>query len=325
MSRFLLRSEAIASSRIEGITPSARNIALAELSQTEAVRGVSDQARLVANNLTIVSKATSALVTTDHVSVSDLTALHAALLPDQPELHGIRQRQNWIGGSSYHPLAADFVPPDASRLPELLDDIVSYLNGAAHSPLVQAALVHAQFETIHPFSDGNGRVGRALIHTVLARRGLTTAAVLPVSLVLSTLRDRYVAGLMGYRYDGPAHRPEATAGVRGWIRVFVEAALAAAQQSAQVAADIKTLRAGWQEALTAQRLAARRPPLTTHGQCRRADPDTPPKCSGAHHQHRNPDSWGQHACCFGGPHGAAPGGGADHALHRSPKDRVHGS
>lgn len=90
----------------------------------------------------------------------------------------------------HHPLDADFVPPAPERVGPLMDDLVAYLNGASHSPVVHAAPAHAQFETIHRFTDGNGRVGRALIHTVLTRRGLTTEAVLPVSLVLSHEQQR---------------------------------------------------------------------------------------------------------------------------------------
>ena len=76
-----------------------------------------------------------------------------------------------------------------------MDDVVKYLNSASHGALVQAAILHAQFETIHPFADGNGRIGRALIHLVLERRGLATSPVLPVSMVLGTWSEGYVAGL----------------------------------------------------------------------------------------------------------------------------------
>ena len=137
------------------------------------------------------------------MTINGLLALHRSLLPDSPEHHGIREAQNWLGGSSYHPLEADFIPPPPELVPALLDDLMAYLNSAAHAPLIQAALVHAQFETIHPFTDGNGRMGRAPIHTVLARRGLLLSAVLPTSLILATLSDRYVEALSLFRGINP--------------------------------------------------------------------------------------------------------------------------
>lgn len=235
VSRFLLRSEAIASSRIEGVAPSARQVALAELSlfppqrdghhqagprgeqSTARVPGLSTQARLVANNLTVVREAAGRLADSADVTAEDLADLHRALLPDEPHLHGFRTGQNWIGGATHHPLGADFVPPAPDEVLRLVADLLVYLSGAADSPLVQAAIVHAQFETIHPFSDGNGRVGRALIHTALTRRGLTSAAVLPISLVLSTRRDDYMDGLTRYRYDGPRDSPQAQTAVHDWL------------------------------------------------------------------------------------------------------------
>ncbi|MEW6860793.1 Fic family protein [Trueperella pyogenes] len=105
------------------------------------------------------------------------------------------------------------------RLPSwwgLIEDLLAYLNGATHGSLIQAALVHAQFESIHPFTDGNGRVGRALIHTVLTRRGLTPSRVLPVSLVLSRFRDSYVAALNALRFEGAASMPENAQAVNEW-------------------------------------------------------------------------------------------------------------
>jgi len=116
-------------------------------------------------------------------------------------------------------------------------------------------MVHAQFETIHPFTDGNGRVGRALIHTVLARRGITTTAVLPVSLVLATLRETYVQGLSQFRYDGPAAGTAATIDVREWIEIFTEASRLAAEQSAQLVSQITSLQEDWQIRLSEYRAA----------------------------------------------------------------------
>lgn len=216
IARFLLRSEAIASSRIEGVAPSAHRVALAELAQQEEVRGLSEQARAVARNVTLVRAAVEELSGARPVTADRLLALHRSLLPDSPEHHGIRSTQKWVGGSSYHPLDADFVPPPPELVPDLVADLLTYLNGATHAPLIQAALVHAQFETIHPFADGNGRVGRALIHTVLTHRGLLAGMILPTSPVLSTLSDEYVEALSRFREtgdpggpDAESHRPDA--------------------------------------------------------------------------------------------------------------------
>lgn len=254
IARFLLRSEAIASSMIEGIAPSPQQVALAELSAYEEIRGFSDQARLVANNITVLRQASNELVEKDELSQDDLVALHAALLPDDPH-RGIRTVQNWIGGSSWNPLDAEFVPPPPERVDTLLGDLVAYLNGSSHGPLIQAALVHAQFETIHPFVDGNGRVGRALIHTVLTRGGLTPRAVLPISLVLATLSERYVAGLTAYRYLGDASSQSAQEGLAAWLETFFDAASIAVEQAVRLAGEIEAMRADWAERLGADRAA----------------------------------------------------------------------
>jgi Fic family protein len=126
-----------------------------------------------------------------------------------------------------------------------MSDLAEYLSGAVHAPLVQAALVRAQFETIHPFADGNGRVGRALIHTVLTRRGLTRTAVFPISLVLLTRSQEYVAGLTSYRYDGAAGSSAATAGINGWLTVFLQAVDVAVEQARQFIVDLDDLRERW--------------------------------------------------------------------------------
>src|SRR5699024_7182954 len=140
-------------------------------------------------NMTAVREATDTSAAAAEFTADHIVALQHSLLADAPRPHGLRDAQNWVGGSQHHPLDAEFVPPVPHHVAPLMDDLVEYINGAAHSPLVQAALAHAQFETIHPFADGNGRVGRTLIHTVLTRRGLTTDSILPVSMVLATVRD----------------------------------------------------------------------------------------------------------------------------------------
>ena len=279
IARFLLRSEAIASSRIEGMAPSAHRVALAELAQQEEVRGLSEQARAVARNVTLMRAAVEELSGARPVTADRLLALHHSLLPDSPEHHGIRSAQNWVGGSSYHPLDADFVPPPPELVPDLVADLLTYLNGATHAPLIQAALVHAQFETIHPFADGNGRVGRALIHTVLTRRGLLAGMILPTSLVLSTLSGKYVEALSRFREagdpDGPdteSHRPDAAGpggpdvlgdpgglgksddpdgpgGRDAWISFFLEAVVLACDQAERISTELAGVREEWNESL----------------------------------------------------------------------------
>ena len=274
IARFLLRSEAIASSRIEGMAPSAHRVALAELAQQEEVRGLSEQARAVARNVTLVRAAVEELSGARPVTADRLLALHRSLLPDSPEHHGIRSTQNWVGGSSYHPLDADFVPPPPELVPDLVADLLTYLNGATHAPLIQAALVHAQFETIHPFADGNGRVGRALIHTVLTRRGLLAGMILPTSLVLSMLSNEYVGALSRFREaEGPGgpgaepnrpgaepNRPGAVnpggPGEQGgpgsrdaWISFFLEAVVLACDQAERISTELAGVREEWNESL----------------------------------------------------------------------------
>jgi Fic family protein len=106
-------------------------------------------------------------------------------------------------------------------------------------PLVQAALVHAQFETIHPFHDGNGRTGRALIHVVLKRRGLAPEYVAPISVVLANHRDRYISALGAYREDGIEH----------WIELFAAATVTAANLASEYLLAVGDLLERWKTAL----------------------------------------------------------------------------
>ncbi|MFG1704496.1 Fic family protein [Nonomuraea sp. M3C6] len=246
LARFLLRSEAIASSRIEGLQTSPQQVALAELAVHDpgVSRGFTATAALVANNVKALRQAVTELVAVESVSVADVVALHTALLPEERH-HGLREVQNWVGGGNWHPLDAEFVPPPPGHVQPLMDDLVSYINMAEHSPLIQATLAHAQFETIHPFTDGNGRVGRALIHTVLARRGLTPHAILPISLVLLTRSDAYVDGLTAYRHAGEPGSAESQRGTNAWLRVFLAATSTAVEQAERFADELSELHDQW--------------------------------------------------------------------------------
>ena len=246
IARFLLRSEAIASSRIEGIAPSAQQVALAELAQTETVQGISEQAKLVANNMTVVRHATSALAQAETLTVDHVVELHRSLLPEEPRHHGLRTVQNWIGTSSRSPIGAAYVPPAPEQVPELMADLVDYINGAAHAPLVQAAVIHAQFETIHPFVDGNGRVGRAIIHRYLRHSGLASHVTVPISAGLLANTRAYVDALTAYRAGDP-------------VPIVYEMARAAKDSAAvgeELVNELQQLRLAWDERVSARRDSA---------------------------------------------------------------------
>lgn len=255
LARFLLRSEAIASSRIEGLQVSPQQVGLAEIAEEESLtaENVSRTAKRVAANISALRRATHELAQESPLSLEGVEQLQSLLLADEPSLHGVRVVQNWIGGSNHHPLTAEFAPPSAASVQGLMADLVAYMNGGAHAPLVQAGIVHAQFETIHPFRDGNGRVGRALIHTVLVRRGLTRQALLPVSPVLLTRSQEYVQGLTAYRYAGSSTSVEAQRGVSDWLRTFLNAVSIGVAQAESFAASLDDLRDRWEADVATKR------------------------------------------------------------------------
>src|SRR5204863_7533443 len=131
----------------------------------------------------------------------------------------IRSVQNWIGGSSFNPCSAAFVPPPPDHVEALLADLCAFVNDDSLPAVAQAAIAHAQFETIHPFRDGNGRAGRCLIHVVLRRRNVTPMLVPPISVVLATNARQYIAGLVDFR----------EARVDDWIGAFSDPVTASAQ------------------------------------------------------------------------------------------------
>ena len=128
-------------------------------------------------------------------------------------------------------------------------DLLDYVNGDEHSPLVQAAIAHAQFETLHPFADGNGRTGRALIHVVLRRRGLAPTFVPPISLVLATWSDDYVNGLMTFGHLSEPDSAERSAAAVKWLRMFATATSGACQDADAYSDDIDEITAVWRSKL----------------------------------------------------------------------------
>lgn len=186
------------------------------------------------------------------ITVDGIKEMHRLLLTGTPQdrhAGSFRAEQNWIGGSSYNPCSAVFVPSPEGEVAGLMADLCAFVNSDALPPVVQAALAHAQFETIHPFVDGNGRTGRALVHVVLRRRGLTPDAVPPISLILATRADDYVAGLTAYRYVGPPGETAAVEGMNRWISTFAAATTRAAVDARSFEDRIEALQASWRERL----------------------------------------------------------------------------
>ncbi len=235
----VLRSEAIASSQMEGVVvPSNRTIAKSAVSgrHHENARSAREAIEAV-----VAAYEWAADEAREPYEPAVLLGLHAGIARSDRRLAAtagaFREEQNWIGPDPYTPKRADFVPPPIGELPRLLDDLVDFLGRRDLSPVLQAAAVHAQFETIHPFADGNGRVGRMLIGMALARGGLVRDVVPPVSLVLAREREAYVAALTAWRYDDD--------GVDRWVTLLANALEETAIATRQLADDIAALRRAW--------------------------------------------------------------------------------
>lgn len=185
----MLRSESTASSQIEHLTSSAKNIALAELSLNAP-----SNAQEIAGNVSAMRKA---IESEGALTVEEIVAIHDVLIGagSRADETGIRQEQVWVGGTSYSPHGALFVPPHHSRVEALLADLVSFMERSDIAPVAKAAIAHAQFETIHPFTDGNGRTGRALLHRMLARDEVAMNVTLPISAGLLHDIDSYMSAL----------------------------------------------------------------------------------------------------------------------------------
>lgn len=241
LARLLLRAEAVGSSRVEGLVVSPRRLALAA---HDPILDPSGRALEVIGNIRAIEEALARATRAGPFSPADLCAIHARLLAGTRDEHlggRIRAEQNWVGGST--PLDAAFVPPPAEEVPALVADLCAYVSGDEHSPLVQAALAHAQFETIHPFADGNGRTGRALLQLILRRRGLCRRFAPPISLVLATRSKGYVAGLTSTRTSPSG------GGIDAWLEFLADAANTACRHATAYEERVAALVADWRRAV----------------------------------------------------------------------------
>jgi Fic family protein len=237
LARQLLRAESLASSRIEGLTLSHRRLAKAAAAPADS-RDVN--ARSVVANIAAMEKAIAIGANAAELTTADVVTIHETLFRgtrDEAVAGAIRSKQNWIGGNSDTPRNAEFIPPPADRVVALLDDLCEFVNRDDLPTVAQAAIAHAQFETIHPFPDGNGRVGRCLIHAILRRRGLAPRYVPPISLVLATDVRGYERGLTDYREGADVE----------WCAVFAQATRTAAREAEGFAGEIAKLQDEWLE------------------------------------------------------------------------------
>jgi len=252
LARFLLRAESVGSSKIEGLEAAARRLAQAEAAVALGGDANNRVAVEVLGNIAAMEAAVELATSAKRFDLDELLSVHRTLMDNSPtpELGGVvREEQNWIGGSSYNPCSAAFVPPPPEYLSGLLADLLDYVNDDAHSPLVQAAIAHAQFETLHPFADGNGRTGRALIHVILRRRGLAPRFVPPISLVLATWSDDYVHGLMTFRHLTEPDSPERSEAAVEWLRTFATAGSRACHDAQNYSRTIDDITAAWRASL----------------------------------------------------------------------------
>ena len=244
----LLRREAILSSRIEETIATPEQIALFELGAEPRT----PDAREVGNFVRATEHALERVQAGEPIVTRLLLETHAILLTG---VRGERERpgefrttQNFIG-SSTDILAARFVPPPHLELPALLADLERFINeDTPELPLlVRIAVAHYQFETIHPFRDGNGRIGRLIIMLMLVRDGLVPGPLLPISSAFEHRRDVYNDRLLGVSTGG-----DWTA----WLRFFLESVAESADEALHLIEALDALRATWHAKLQSARSSA---------------------------------------------------------------------
>jgi Fic family protein len=237
-SAVLLRTESASSSQIEQLTSGTRAIA-------EAVIGerTEGNAPLIVSNVRAME---AAIALADEISDASIIAMQEALLRDtNPDAVGrYRSEQVWVGGAL--PQVAAFVPPHHDRVAAAMADLIAFTRRVDLPVLAHAAIAHAQFETIHPFPDGNGRTGRALLHAMLRHGGLLRHLAVPVSAGLLTDVDGYFDALTAYRSGDPD----------AIVQVFAAASLRALDNATRLAEAIASLQAEWDEKLSGIRADA---------------------------------------------------------------------
>ncbi|WP_428121340.1 Fic family protein [Candidatus Poriferisodalis sp.] len=235
LSRLLLRHEGIASSGIEGLREPLTSVLLAERTDAGGAAG------WVADNLAVIDTALESA----HLplSVNRLHSWHARLMRNSnlhSDLIGVfRPRVGWVGGSN--PFDAAYVPPPPNEISELIDDLIRFANEPTDlDPISHSAILHGQFEAIHPFGDGNGRLGRILVSRNLRRADLTRHSTVPISVAIARDTGGYLSGLLNFQLGntGP------------WIRWFAEVVQKAAAVTNQLADRTRQILDSWNDKLS---------------------------------------------------------------------------
>lgn len=232
LARLLLRSEGVASSAFEQIRAPLDEVAAAEV--TTLVTGPS---AWVADNLAVVSGAIDS-ARLEPLHVATLLGWHRRLMEhathhlDAGLIGAFRDRPVWVGGNS--PLTAAYVGPPHDLVGALMDDLVAFANADSFDVVTQAALLHAQFESIHPFVDGNGRLGRVLIGWLVVRR-LGVLVPPPFSVFVARDPGGYLSGLALYR--GGRLAP--------WVRWFATTLERSASAATALITQTESLMATW--------------------------------------------------------------------------------
>lgn len=239
----LLRGESVASSRIEQLTSSSRKVMEAEL--FDAPSGRTGNAALIA---AATAQMTEAIGAQDLPTLQSILTMHELLLgPSDPTIAGVfRDTPVWIGGSDSHPDGALFVPPEPGRVPALMEDLVVFMTRRDVPALVLAAVSHAQFETVHPFADGNGRTGRALMHRILRARGVSRNGTLPLAAGILEDPESYFAALDTYRAGD----------INAIVQLISRSALRGAELGEWLGGELTAIRHTWTDRVHARKDAA---------------------------------------------------------------------
>jgi Fic family protein len=225
----LLRSEAASSSQIENLTSSASSVLKSEFGL-----GETPNAYLIVSNQRAME---AAIAASSDISLESILLMHQTLMKKaDPENAGqLRAQPIWIGGSNLGPHGADYIGPESENVPDLMQDLVAFCRRLDLPAIAQIAIAHAQFETIHPFTDGNGRTGRALVQSLLFGLGVTSNVTVPVSAGLLRDTARYFEALTSYRAGS----------VEPIVNIFADAAHAAIENGRQLATELQNARLGW--------------------------------------------------------------------------------